>query len=96
MALFSKNVYGVQEFCDKFLGFCPIVNKDKGELEKFLDENKITYKSFPLNEVESLLDICDANEFAFLVDTSYIDDESILLVPEYKWIVLEVEEALYD
>jgi hypothetical protein len=88
MAIFSNDVYGVQEFCDRFLGFCPIVNKDKKELEKILDENKIKYKIFPLSEVKSLLNTYNSFEFTFLIDTSYIDDTTGFLISEYKWVVL--------
>lgn len=79
----SEFVFSIQEFCDKYLGFCPVVNGNKGELREILDNNGyVNLWDYPLSEigiiVENKLDVV-------LVDDSYIDDSGNL-TPDYRWV----------
>ena len=78
----SEKVYSVQSFCDEFFGFCPIINGDRGELRKLLDD--YGYEGtwdFPLSEIDHIV---ENNLDVVLVDCTYIDD-MCEQVAEYRW-----------
>ena len=79
----SNFIFSVQSFCDSYLGFCPVVNGNKGDLRDLLDNNGYdNLWDYPLSEiniiVENKLDVV-------LVDCSYIDDSGNL-TPNYRWV----------
>lgn len=80
----SEFIFSIQGFCDKYLGFCPVINGNKGELRELLDNNGYDYLwDYPLSEInivaENKLDVV-------LVDNSYIDDDTGNLTPDYRWV----------
>ena len=78
----SNQIFSVQEYCDKVLGFCPIVNGEQDELRKILDkEGHSDLWDYPLEEIDHIV---ENNLNVVLVDCSYVD-EKCQTVHEYRW-----------
>ena len=80
----SNVIFSVQSFCDSYLGFCPVINNNKGELREILDNNGYdNLWDYPLSEINI---ICENQLDVVLVDCSYTDENTYELAPEYRWV----------
>lgn len=78
----SKEMYTTQKYCEKFLGFCPIVSGVQNELRHILDSKGLNNLwDYPLDEID---EIVKNNINVVLVDTTYIGDNAEM-VHEYRW-----------
>ena len=79
----SKKIYNIQNFCNEFLGFYPIIKVEENELRKILDVNNFEdLWDYPLDEIDHIVEN-DLN--VVLVDTSYVDDNTHEIISEYRW-----------
>lgn len=79
----DNKIFSIQEYCDKFLTFCPIIKGDYKELEELLYDNGYgDVHIIPFNEIEQII---KNNLDVVLVDTSYINNKCEL-VNEYSWV----------
>lgn len=79
----SNEVYSIQSYCDKYLGFYPLIKGYKDELRDILDN--IGYRElwdFPLCEIEHIV---EKKYKVVLVDCSYINNDC-KQVPEFRWV----------
>lgn len=79
----SEKVYSIQNFCDKFLNFCPIIEGERNELRDLLNENGFyNLWDYPLSEIDHIV----KNELnVVLVDCTYIN-ENCELVQDLRWV----------
>lgn len=90
----AKDAWGLQSFCCDFLGFCPIIRGDKGELRDLLDQSgNSNLRDYALDNIEAVL---KAGKPVVLVNTSYVDvvDGECQLIGEYRW--CEVPEDFFE
>ena len=78
----SKDIYSPQNYCDTFLGVCPMFDGEEGELRDYLDNTgHEDLWEYPFEEIEHIVE----NDIpVVLVDTTYIDDRCEM-VHEHRW-----------
>ena len=79
----SDELYSIQSFCNKFLGFCPFISGEEKELRKILNKNGYKFlRDYPLRDIEQV--IKDKVNVA-LVDATYINNKCEITL-EYRWV----------
>ena len=78
----SKEIFSPQNYCDTFLGLCPILSGEQNSLRKYMDDQGFSNLwDYPFEEIEYVVE----NRIpVVLVDTTYIDD-TCEMVHEYRW-----------
>ena len=86
----SEKIYSTTSYCSEFLGFYPIPECKEDELREILDERGYDYLwDYPLTEIDHIVE----NKLdVVLVDTSYVDEKTHEIIPEYRWFQVETKE----
>ena len=81
----ADEVYSPQNYCEEFLGVCPLFYGDQYELRDFLDRTGHNdLEDFRIDEIETVVD----RRFpVVLVDTTYISDKCEM-AHEFRWFMV--------